>query len=108
MNEYAEYADDSVWDQCIPIEAKAGDLYIQDGRLWHGTLPNTTDSTRWALVTTFTRWFIVQHYNLTKTVPDEIIKQLSPKQEHILGFNTQALLGIHEGVDIKKGYENLS
>lgn len=98
------YADNNKRHLASPIEAKAGDLYIQDARLHHGTLPNITTNTRWSCVATYTRFFIKQHFDMPKTIPNRILKHLSPKEKSILGFCSQPLLDELHGADIKKGY----
>lgn len=98
------FADDTQRDLAIPIEAKKGDLYLQDSRLWHGALANTSDKSRWSLVMTATRWFIKQHFDCS-TIPQSILELTTPKQRSILGFSSRPLLTELEGADIKRGYD---
>jgi len=91
--------------QPIEVEAKAGDILIWDSRLWHGTTENKTKGTRWAMIATFTRWFIKQMFDIPTALPPEIKEQLTPKQKSILGFNSIPYITEYEGIEIKKGYE---
>jgi ectoine hydroxylase-related dioxygenase (phytanoyl-CoA dioxygenase family) len=100
-----EYADNKVYDQAIPLTLKAGDIAIWDSRLWHGTTDNKTEGTRWAIIATFTRWWIKQHFELTESLPEEIYNQLSPKYKSILGYCSKPWKNEYEGIEIKKGYD---
>lgn len=102
-----EYADNKVYDQAIPLILKAGDVAIWDSRLWHGTTDNKTEGTRWAIIATFTRWWIKQHFDITKALPEEIKNKLSQKEKSILGFASIPHLSEYEGIEIKKGYSDL-
>ena len=44
------------------LELDLGDIAVWDSRLWHGALPNQSGQDRWAIVATFTRWWIKQNY----------------------------------------------
>jgi ectoine hydroxylase-related dioxygenase (phytanoyl-CoA dioxygenase family) len=99
------YADKNFLDKAIPLEAKAGDILIWDSRLWHGTTGNDSKGTRWAIISTFTRWFIKQMFNIPEALPEEIKKQLSPKEKSILGFSSISYNTEFEGIEMKKGYE---
>ena len=100
-----EYADNKVYDQAIPLTLKAGDVAIWDSRLWHGTTNNKTEGTRWAIIATFTRWWIKQHFEITDAVPSEIYNHLSPKYRSILGYCSKPWKTEYEGIEIKKGYD---
>jgi len=102
-----EYADNAVYDEAIPLVLKAGDIAIWDSRLWHGTTANTTQGTRWAIIATFTRWWIKQHFEMTEAVPSEIYNQLSPKYRSILGYCSKPWKTEYEGIEIKKGYDHV-
>lgn len=98
-----KYANDNKRKEAITIEAKAGSIYIQDARLWHGTLGNQSIGTRWSCVMTVSRWFITQHFNCDG-IPLNILGKCSPKQKAILGLCSKPLDNELSGVDIKKGY----
>lgn len=100
-----KYADNEYYHQATPLILKAGDIAIWDSRIWHGTTDNKTESTRWAIIATFTRWWIKQHFNITKSLPIEIYNQLSPKYKSILGFCSEPWDSEYDGIEIKKGYD---
>jgi ectoine hydroxylase-related dioxygenase (phytanoyl-CoA dioxygenase family) len=100
-----EYADNSLYDKAIPLTLKAGDIALWDSRIWHGTTENTTEGTRWAIIATFTRWWIKQHFNITKSIPKEIYAQLNPKYRSILGYCSEPWDTEYEGIEMKKGYD---
>lgn len=102
-----KYADNTKFNEAIPLLLKAGDIAIWDSRIWHGTTDNKTEGTRWAIIATFTRWWIKQHFDITKALPENIKKKLSQKEKSILGFASIPHLSEYEGIEIKKGYENI-
>ena len=102
-----KYAQQDALPEAIPIESKAGDVVIWDSRLWHGTTDNTSKKTRWAIVSTFSRWWIKQHFNITDNLPQSIYEKLTDKQKAILGFCSVPFNTEYEGIDLKQGYPQL-
>ena len=102
-----EYADQGAFDTGVPLEMKAGDVVIWDSRMWHGARENRTAGTRWALVATFSRWWIKQMFNITGSLPQDIYVRLTNKEKAILGFCSVAYNDEFRGVDMKRGYESL-
>lgn len=102
-----KYADNTRFHEAIPLQLKAGDIAVWDSRIWHGTTDNKTKGTRWAIIATFTRWWIKQHFDITKALPDNIKNQLTQKEKSILGFASIPYLSEYEGIEIKKGYNEL-
>ena len=80
-----KYTDRSMKD-VKPILSNPGDLVIWDSRLWHGTLENKTNGSRWALISTFTCWWVKQSMDITRSLPQEIYESLSNEEKSILGF----------------------
>ena len=68
------------------VHAKAGDVLIWDSRLWHGALENVTGKSRWALIATFSRWWIKQSMDITRSLPNSIYQKLSDEQKLLMGF----------------------
>jgi len=96
-----EYAKQN--QRTIPVVAEAGDVIIFDSRIHHGAAGNKTLGTRWAIITTFTRWFIKQHFSLPKTFS---FKSNFTKEElAIIGYCCQTPLNESERMDIKGGYD---
>ena len=106
-HQIGEYADNTKFNNATPLLLKAGDIAIWDSRIWHGTTNNKTEDTRWTIIATFTRWWIKQHFDITKALPEEIKNQLSQKEKSILGFASVPYLSEYEGIKMKKGYNEL-
>lgn len=106
-HESGRYADNNYSDKVIPLECKAGDVLIWDSRLWHATTKNNTSGTRWAMIATFTRWFIKQMFDIPAALPEHIKKELTNKEKSILGFGSIPYKTEYEGIEIKKGYDEL-
>lgn len=68
------------------VEAKAGDLVLWDSRIWHGTTANVTQESRWALIATFSCWWVKQRTDMTRSLPEEIYAKLTDRQKILLGF----------------------
>jgi hypothetical protein len=101
----AEWANQEAWADVVPLEADAGDVVIWDSRLWHGATENTSGRTRWAIIATFTRWWIKQMFKVTETLPQETYERLTPRQKAVLGFCTVPFTDESEGIDMRRGYD---
>ena len=101
------YAGQEAVEDAVGVEPKAGDIVMWDSRLWHGTTANITTSTRWAIIATFTRWWIKQHFNITDNLPQKTYERLSDEQKAVLGFCSIPWNTEYEGIDLKRGYEKL-
>ena len=81
--------------------------------LFYGTavfawfLSNKSLKTRWALIVTFTRWWIKQNYDLINNLPSEIYNDLTLEEKTIMGFCCGSPKNEYERIDIKAGYEIL-
>ncbi|TNE60749.1 MAG: hypothetical protein EP344_06825 [Bacteroidetes bacterium] len=102
-----EYADQTAFEKAIPVETKAGDLVVWDSRIWHGTLANNTEGTRWSIIAAFSRWWIKQMFNYTDNLPQHIYDQLSDSEKAMVGFCSIAYNDEQEGIDRKRGYDTL-
>ena len=102
-----EYADQDKFKKAITIESEPGDIVLWDSRLWHGALSNKSLKTRWALIVTFTRWWIKQNYDLINNLPSEIYNDLTLEEKTIMGFCCGSPKNEYERIDIKAGYEIL-
>lgn len=103
-----KYTTQEAREKAVPIESEAGDVVIWDSRLWHGTTENTSGETRWAIVATFCRWWIKQHFNLTQTLPQDIYEKLTDAQKAVIGYCTIPQWDETTGIDLKRGYESLA
>ena len=68
------------------LNVKRGDVYVLDGRIWHGAHSNKSKKDRWLIFITFTRWHIKQTYNIPLTLPRKFLKNLDKKLKIILGY----------------------
>ncbi len=102
-----EYANQDAFAEATPIESEVGDVVIWDSRLWHGTTENRSGGTRWAIIGTFCRWWMKQHWNVTSNLPDEFYQKLTDSQRAVLGFCSVPHHTEMEGIDLKCGYEAL-
>jgi ectoine hydroxylase-related dioxygenase (phytanoyl-CoA dioxygenase family) len=106
-HQFGEYASQEALKKAIAIESKAGDVVLWDSRIWHGTTDNNSGKTRWAIVATYTRWWIKQHFNIPLNLPQGIYEKLPDKEKAILGFCSIPYKNEFEGIDLKTGYEKL-
>lgn len=90
-----------------PILSKPGDLVIWDSRLWHGTLENKANASRWALIATFTSWWVKQSMDITRSLPEKIYESLSNEEKSILGFCSIPPATELDRINTKSGYETL-
>ena len=104
---YDEYATQESLANAIPIISSAGYLMIWDSRLWHGAIENNSKKDRWSLISTFTRWWIKQNYQITNELPKDIYDDLSTEEKTIMGFCCSPPRNEYERIDIKAGYEIL-
>ena len=102
-----EYATQESFNDAVPIESEAGDVVIWDSRLWHGTRENSTEDMRWAIIATWCRWWLKQHWNIPQNLPQEIYSQLSDSQKAVLGYCTISPNDEAHGIDLKRGYDSL-
>lgn len=102
-----EYANQEAFADATPIESEVGDVVVWDSRLWHGTTENRSGDTRWAIIGTFCRWWMKQHWNVTNNLPDEFYQRLTDSQKAVLGFCSVPHQTEMHGIDLKCGYDAL-
>ena len=76
-----QYADAEI------LEAKAGDLLIFNGNLWHGGGPCSVEGTRWAGIFGYARWFIKPSFDVNRNTPKVIYDSWSERQKRLMGFD---------------------
>ena len=92
------------------LEGEPSDIFVWDGNLWHGSLPNQTESTRWCLIATFSNWQFKQVFDVTRGLKNNIFKKLSLKEKILLGYlgipshneNVRVTRSINPSMIIKK------
>ncbi len=77
----------------VIVEAPAGSALIMDGRIFHGTGPNTSDSHRYGIIAHYVLPFIRQQENFGVSMDDETEASLSPELRKLLGFRVWKALG---------------
>lgn len=77
-----------------PFEAKAGDIILMDGRVWHTSGANVTkDQDRALLFGYYTAPFLRQQVNWTAKLPKDVQDTLSDDMKEWLGLNAIANTG---------------
>jgi ectoine hydroxylase-related dioxygenase (phytanoyl-CoA dioxygenase family) len=71
----------------IMLTARAGDVWVIDGHLWHGGLANRTDRPRRALHVYYTRWDKPQQMHQKRFVRPEVQARLTPDQRQLLALD---------------------
>lgn len=89
------------------LEGNSGDLIIWDSRLWHGTTENKINKSRWAIICTFSMWFIKQSMNIPFGLPKKIYKKCNNLQKQILGYCSLPPINEKERINTKCGYDIL-
>jgi len=89
------------------MKAKSGDIIIWDSRTWHGTVVNDSGLSRWALIATFSCWWLKQTMDITKSLPNEIYQKLSNEQKLLLGFCSIPPTDESERIITKQSYDDL-
>ena len=87
---------------------KAGDLIIWDSRLWHGTLPNYGKSSRWAIVSTLSSWWVKQAMDMPKGLPRKIYNKCTNLEKQLIGFCSIPPKDEKQRINTKCGYEVLN
>ncbi len=77
----------------VVVEAPAGSALIMDGRTFHGTCLNISDSYRFGIVAHYVLPFIRQQENFAMSLDDATEKALSPELRRLLGFRVWKTLG---------------
>jgi hypothetical protein len=101
------YADQAAVKSAVPISSKAGDIVMWDSRLWHGTTGNQTGKSRWSIVGTFVRWWIKQNYDITRSLPEAIYRQLNDEEKAVMGYCSIPPRDEFDRIDIKNGFADL-
>jgi ectoine hydroxylase-related dioxygenase (phytanoyl-CoA dioxygenase family) len=90
-----------------PIEGKPGDVIIWDSRLWHGTLKNQSNESRWALIATLSMWWVKQSMDFTRSTNQAIYDKCSNEQKLLLGFCSIPPSNFYLKTNTKTGYDHL-
>lgn len=85
------------------VQGDPGDIFIWDGNLWHGSLPNQTNDTRWSLIATFSNWQFKQVFDIPRSIKQKIYTKLTVKEKILLGY-----LGIPSNSEYKRVTRSIS
>jgi ectoine hydroxylase-related dioxygenase (phytanoyl-CoA dioxygenase family) len=83
--------------QTIAAEGPAGTALVFDGRVFHGTGPNKTESKRHILLSYFARFFMRQQENMFMSLDPELEASLPDEVKARLGYRVTGTLGGVEG-----------
>lgn len=83
------YADDGAsYKDEIRVTGKKGSVLLFDGSLWHGSSTKLDDSSRWAVILGYGRWFIKPSFDFRENIPASIYDQLSESRKRLLGLDS--------------------
>lgn len=105
-----KYADQDLElnESVIELSAQVGDVIIWDARIWHAARANSSSDTRWAVISTFTRWWIKQNYRYPEIISSVFDKNnFTDDDLIILGAASETPLNHLESVDLKGGLERI-
>ena len=101
-----EHAEDS---PIVELQAEPGDVVIWDARIWHAAKENISGGSRWAVISTFTRWWIKQNYRYSEEILQSgQISKYSDQDLVILGAASETPLNHGVNIDLKGGFERVS
>ncbi|KAB8069733.1 hypothetical protein BDV29DRAFT_198501 [Aspergillus leporis] len=87
---WEDYSDTGSQDQTLPATMKAGDAILMSGKTVHGGGANkTTDEQRRGLAFTLQCSYLTPEEANSFIIGLDIIKQLSPRAQRLLGFRSQ-------------------
>lgn len=101
----AAYAPQGDNPQAVPIEAQPGDMVVVDSRIWHATLANVANSSRWALIATFCRWYIKQSYDYPRVLSRAVFDELEDDEKVVFGYCSTVPLDEFEKTELKTGLD---
>ena len=73
-------------------------IFIWDGNLWHGSLPNQLTTSRWSLIITFCNWQFKQVFDIPRGLPKNIFNKINDKEKMLLGFCGIPSVNEHERI----------
>lgn len=89
-------SDEAFEANCVPITGPAGSVVFFNSYLWHRGGQNTTDDSRVALTSGFTRPFIKPQMDYARMLGEEYGRRLSPLSRQVLGYNSRVPVSLEE------------
>lgn len=81
---------------CVTITGPVGSVVFFNSYVWHRGGANTTNKTRVALTSGFTRPFIKPQVDYARMLGEEYGRWLSPQTRQLLGYNSRVPLSLDE------------
>lgn len=86
---YKKYASNNIkYSKESVITAPKGSVLIFNTSLWHGSSKKLDDSSRWAVVLGYYRWFLKPSFEFQKNTPKKIFSRMTKNQKKLLGFDS--------------------
>ncbi|MCP5335065.1 MAG: phytanoyl-CoA dioxygenase family protein [Oceanospirillaceae bacterium] len=87
---FSSYAENGrVYPDEVLVTGRRGSVIIFNGSLWHGSSPKQDESSRWAVILGYGRWFIKPSFDFCRNIPADIYGRLSQSRRKLLGLNSQ-------------------
>ncbi|MBN3563490.1 phytanoyl-CoA dioxygenase family protein [Aliamphritea spongicola] len=86
FDRYAE--DGKVYTDEVTVTGKRGSVLLFDGALWHGSSKKYDDSSRWAVILGYGRWFIKPSFDFSRNIPEKIYSSLNEERKCLLGLDS--------------------
>ncbi len=88
-------------EKTVPFEAPAGSIVVMDGRVWHTSGANVSQSRERALLFGYySRSFVRQQQNWNASLSPETLAELSPQLQAWLGLEARANVKLGAGLRI--------
>ena len=85
--------------ETVPVCGPAGTAFVFEGRLWHQTGANTTQSERrHGILAYYCRPFMRQQENWFVSLKPEVLERATPVLRHMLGWDIYFSLGMIDGM----------
>jgi ectoine hydroxylase-related dioxygenase (phytanoyl-CoA dioxygenase family) len=83
----------------VPVCGPAGSVMVFDGRLWHQTGANVTESEyRRGVLNYYCRGFVRQQQNFFLEMGPDVIEAAGPTLRRLFGWENYFSLGLHDGL----------
>jgi ectoine hydroxylase-related dioxygenase (phytanoyl-CoA dioxygenase family) len=98
--DYRTANNEAIQEKATSLTAPKGTAIVWEGRLWHGNGLNRSGSIRSNISTAFLQPWVKPQENHQYSIRDEVLKKITEKQKHILGFSPFGSLGGHDGSSV--------
>ena len=69
------------------ITGRKGSALIFDASVWHGSSVKKNNEERWAMIFSYSRWFLKSDFDFNKNTPMKVYKKLNLEEKKLMGFN---------------------